>query len=270
MSEKEKNIQELQEANIDEIKEEVSEEECEKAESAEETTVEDAEQKEELEENAEKEESKNDTKEKVMSILISFGVPALSVLAFLFAGIFGNNGWRMSWLFLIIIPIYWSGLVAFYKKNPYLFLFPLLALGIYLFIGLAVDDNKGWNPYWLILLEIPLYYLACWLIQTILNSNSEEEVFEEENEPEPEPELEPKPEPEPEPKPAEIPVHKVKKQISHRREKLAQKPKQKKVNIVTEDKNYDKGKKKVKLKAEITHNEEAANNSDSEGVYKEE
>ena len=162
----------------------------------------------------------------------------------------------------LAIPIYWSGLVAFYKKNPNFFLFPLLAVAIYVFIGLAVKDNKGWHPYWLILLEAPVYYVACWLVKTLLKEEEPKEEVKPEVEPEPELETQPKPEVVPVVNPE--PVVKPKKQISHRREKLASKPKEKKVKVVTEDKNYNKKKSKVKLKADISHNPDYKENAEKE------
>ena len=53
--------------------------------------------------------------------------------------------------------------------------------------------------------------------------------------------------------------------MSHRREKKALHPKEKKRKVITEDINYSKTKKKVKLKAEIIdhHDEEIVENVES-------
>ena len=217
------------------------------------------EEKEELEK-AKKEQKR----ENIINCLIVFGFPGLLVLAFLLTGLLVSGAWRYNWLLFLAIPIYWSGLVAFYKKNPNFFLFPLLAVAIYIFIGLAVKDNKGWHPYWLILLEAPVYYVACWLVKTLLKEEEPKEEVELEVEPEPEPEPETQPEPEVAPVVNPEPVAKPKKQISHRREKLASKPKEKKVKVVTEDKNYNKKKNKVKIKADISHNPDYKENANEE------
>lgn len=252
---KDKEIQEAQEKQDEEVVESSEEIKEDQAEDTTEESEENQEEKTAEEEQAEKEERKTF----ILNCLIVFAVPCLVLIAFLLTGILIPGAWRMNWLLFLIVPIYWSGLVAGYKRNPYLFLFPLLALGTYLFIGLAVADNKGWNPFWLILLEIPLYYLACWLVRSLMNQEEPEEFIEEdapevEAEPEPEPEPEPQPEPEPVVVPTPEPEHKEKRNISHRREKLAIKPKEKRTKVVVEDKNYDKNKSKVKLKADITQN----------------
>ena len=270
MAEELKDIQkenkELTEEQENEVSEEINDEVEEPTDEVEEPTNE---VEEELtdEEKEELEKAKKEQKrENIINCLIVFGFPGLLVLAFLLTGLLVSGAWRYNWLLFLAIPIYWSGLVAFYKKNPNFFLFPLLAVAIYIFIGLAVKDNKGWHPYWLILLEIPVYYVACWLVKTLLK----EEEPKEEVEPEPEPETQPEPEPEtqPEPEVAPVvnpePVAKPKKQISHRREKLASKPKEKKVKVVTEDKNYNKKKNKVKIKADISHNPDYKENANEE------
>ena len=214
------------------------------------------EEQENNEENKEDQENNDEVKKEIPTLikhLIAFGYPILAVIAFLLLGFLVDKAWRMNWLILLTIPVYWSGLVAVFKKEPLYFLFPVIAIGIYLFIGLAVKDNKGWHPFWIILFEIPLYYVACYLVKAIIQPKEEEEEFVEEEElPEPEPE----PEPEPKPETVVVPVApvKAKKEISHRREKKALQAKPKKVKVVTEDVNYNKNKRKVKLTADITNN----------------
>lgn len=267
MAEELKDIQkeneELTEEQENEVSEEINDDVEEPTDEVEEPTneVEEDELTDEEKEELEKA-KKEQKKENIINCLIVFGFPGLLVLAFLLTGLLVSGAWRYNWLLFLAIPIYWSGLVAFYKKNPNFFLFPLLAVAIYVFIGLAVKDNKGWHPYWLILLEAPVYYVACWLVKTLLK---EEEPKEEvKPEVEPEPELETQPEPEVVPVVNPEPVVKPKKQISHRREKLASKPKEKKVKVVTEDKNYNKKKSKVKLKADISHNPDYKENAEEE------
>ena len=168
--------EELENEVVEEVKdinEEVVEETTEEA--VEETTEEVVEET--IEETEDKEPKKLDKKE-IIKLLVVFGYPLVALIIFLLTGLIGK-AWNLNWLLLFTIPVYWSALYAWLKKNLYFFLFPLLCVCVYLFIGLAMPDNKGWHPWWLLLLEIPVYYAAVYLIGAVLKEEKTEEITEE-------------------------------------------------------------------------------------------
>ena len=214
--------------------------------------------------------------------LIAFVFPGLILIFYILSGFLLEGAWKINWLLFLAIPTYWSGLYAYQKKNWLFFLFPLIVVGVYLFIGFAMPDNKGWHPYWIMFIEIPLYYVAVFLVKAIVENKEEEsleETKEEQEEAEKEPEVVeekpdvvvvPAPVEEKEEEGKEVPVvHiKEKKEVSNRRAKKAAQPKEKRVKVVTEKRNYNKEKRHLKIKADITHNEaqnlEAKNNEENE------
>ena len=215
---------------------------------------EDSEQPDENLNNAE--ENKENPKElsTLVKCLIVFLFPGLLVLFFLISGFVFEGAWRMNWLLFLGIPVYWSGLYAYYKRNFLYFLFPLLVIGVYLFIGLAFPNNKGWHPYWLILLEIPLYYVAVYLVKNIAAKKAEQEKEEVEEEEEPviidngpvvlandlNIDLQNDKE--------ETPAPDVKNIVLKEKHDISQ--------VTTEKRNFNKDKRKVKIKADIVHHHE--------------
>jgi len=201
------------------------------------------------------EDTENKGPSKLAKYLLAFVFPGLVLIFYVLSGLLFVGAWRMNWLLFLAIPTYCSGLYAYQKKNFIYFLFPLIVIGVYLFIGLAFPNNKGWHPYWLILLEIPLYYVAVFLVKAIVEKKEElEEKIEEPKEEIEEPVVIPEslPQEKDEKVIPVIPV-KEKKDISNRRLKKALHAKEKKVKVVTEMRNYNKEKRHFKIKADITH-----------------
>ncbi len=71
---------------------------------------------------------------------------------------FGARGWITGWLVLLTIPLFYTGIIAFEKKKPVLFCYPVLATLVYLILGFFANL---WHPMWIIFLTIPIFYIVC-------------------------------------------------------------------------------------------------------------
>ncbi len=91
---------------------------------------------------------------------IKFDTPIfiLSILAFLGFGFVDSVGWKVSWLFLLVIPILSSLESALRHKNPSHFAFPVLTALIFFSFGIQFH---AWHPAWTVFLTIPVYYMIC-------------------------------------------------------------------------------------------------------------
>ncbi|MCC8016962.1 MAG: hypothetical protein LIO43_06385, partial [Clostridiales bacterium] len=79
--------------------------------------------------------------------------PCIAVLITVAIGALFNK-WAVSWIFLFTIPLFYTSIIAFEKKNPVIFCYPVLVLIIYLLGGFIF---KLWHPLWIIFLTIPIY-----------------------------------------------------------------------------------------------------------------
>lgn len=71
---------------------------------------------------------------------------------------FGAKGWITGWLALLTIPLFYTGIIAFEKKKPVIFCYPVLVTLIYLICGFFA---QLWHPMWIIFLTIPIFYIVC-------------------------------------------------------------------------------------------------------------
>ncbi len=71
---------------------------------------------------------------------------------------FGAKGWITGWLVFLTIPLFYTGIIAFEKKKPVLFCYPVLATLVYLILGFFANL---WHPMWIIFLTIPIFYIVC-------------------------------------------------------------------------------------------------------------
>ncbi len=65
------------------------------------------------------------------------------------------DGWWYSWLFLLLIPVYYTTVLSVEKKKPSLFCYPLVLVIVYCTLGLFFNL---WHPLWMIFLTVPIYY----------------------------------------------------------------------------------------------------------------
>lgn len=81
---------------------------------------------------------------------------ALCFLSFFLVGFLVPNGWKFSWIILLFIPIVNSVFDSIKKRRISVFLFPVLVVAIYCFLGLGFNL---WHPYWFLFLLIPAFYV---------------------------------------------------------------------------------------------------------------
>lgn len=86
---------------------------------------------------------------------ISF--PFFDVIAYAVVGaVFGVKGWAYGWLILLIIPLFYTTVIAVQKKKPVIFCYPVLVVLVYLLCGFLYSL---WHPLWIIFLTIPIFYI---------------------------------------------------------------------------------------------------------------
>ncbi len=83
--------------------------------------------------------------------------PCIAVFVTLALGAFNSSLWKTSWIFLLTIPVYYTGSIAIRKKNALIFCYPVVALIVFLLGGFCADL---WHPLWIIFATIPIYYIA--------------------------------------------------------------------------------------------------------------
>ena len=71
---------------------------------------------------------------------------------------FGVKGWITGWIVLLTIPLFYTGIIAFEKKKPVIFCYPVLVTIIYLLCGFFAHL---WHPMWILFLPIPIFYIVC-------------------------------------------------------------------------------------------------------------
>ncbi len=89
---------------------------------------------------------------------INVMVPIIAAIAYLVLGFLVPWGWKLGWLVFFSIPLIASLLSAIKHGKPSRFAYPVLAAGVYLFLGLWFS---WWHPCWILFLTIPLYYAIC-------------------------------------------------------------------------------------------------------------
>lgn len=83
--------------------------------------------------------------------------PVLAVIAYAVIGAkFKTVGWATGWITLLTIPLFYTGVIAFEKKKPIIFCYPVLALIAFLIGGFFYSL---WHPMWIIFLTIPVFYI---------------------------------------------------------------------------------------------------------------
>ena len=95
---------------------------------------------------------KNDKKNPAME----FPIWLVSVVAFFLFGFLDIlGGWVTSWLWFLVIPLYYTTVKAIQKKKVNIFCYPVFITWIYLVLGFYANL---WHPMWLLFLTIPLFY----------------------------------------------------------------------------------------------------------------
>lgn len=96
-----------------------------------------------------------------------FPYSILTVIAYMLFGCLQIcGGWGLGWLIFLTIPLYYTLVSAIAHKNASEFAYPVLAVLVYLYIGMV---NGLWHPGWLIFLTIPVYYFFTEFIRKLCN-----------------------------------------------------------------------------------------------------
>lgn len=83
--------------------------------------------------------------------------PCIAVFIMVALGVLNSGLWKSSWICLLTIPLFYTGIFAYEKKNLLIFCYPVVVL-ILFFIG---GFHFGlWHPLWILFLTIPIYYIG--------------------------------------------------------------------------------------------------------------
>lgn len=100
-------------------------------------------------------------------------LPTLVITAYLIIGFMFDDGWKLGWLLIFLIPIIESFVTAIKTKNPSAFAYPVLVAAVYLTVGMFMSI---WHPTWILFLTIPIYYIIADLFRPKKNKNTEKEL----------------------------------------------------------------------------------------------
>jgi len=82
--------------------------------------------------------------------------PIVTVVAYILFGTFNvMGGWGWGWIVFLTIPLYYTLVEAIIRRKPYIFCYPVLAVIIFLILGVTMGI---WHPAWVIFLTIPIFY----------------------------------------------------------------------------------------------------------------
>lgn len=96
-------------------------------------------------------------KQKVHHTWIFYSYPVLMAILYTLLGVlFSPKGWYIGWIVFLTIPLFYTGILAYNKKKPVIFCYPVLMLIIYLLGGFFLNL---WHPLWIIFLTIPIFYI---------------------------------------------------------------------------------------------------------------
>lgn len=96
------------------------------------------------------------------NLAMEFPIWLVSVVAFFLFGFLDIlGGWVTSWLWFLVIPLYYTTVKAIQKKKVNIFCYPVFIIWIYLVLGLYTNL---WHPMWLLFLTIPIFYYVAGII----------------------------------------------------------------------------------------------------------
>lgn len=106
---------------------------------------------------AEKEHEVKSTEKRKKHSWLFAAYPCIAVFITLAFGAFDSALWKTSWIFLLTIPLYYTGSIAIRKKNALIFCYPVAVLIVFLLGGFYASL---WHPLWILFVTIPIYYIA--------------------------------------------------------------------------------------------------------------
>lgn len=82
--------------------------------------------------------------------------PFIAIFVMVLLGVLNSSLWKTSWIFLLTIPLFYTGIIAWEKKNLLIFCYPIAVLILFLLGGFCFGL---WHPLWIVFLTIPIYYI---------------------------------------------------------------------------------------------------------------
>lgn len=108
---------------------------------------------------------KHSTLKAVIDGIVLFG----AAIAYLLLGFFTPLGFQTYWVLFLLLPLVSSLFDAINCKRMRLFVYPLLVVFIYCFLGMRFQDytytifgqefTGFWHPLWVLFITIPVYYV---------------------------------------------------------------------------------------------------------------
>jgi transcriptional regulator with XRE-family HTH domain len=112
----------------------------------------------------------------VIQSIASGLITMLTVIAYLLCGFLISDsyyGWGCSWIVFFLIPLVPSFIEAVFKRKFCAFAFPILVTAVYLLLGMVWGL---WNPYWVLFLTIPVYYILFVPIDKVIHDHHPDDI----------------------------------------------------------------------------------------------
>ncbi|MBQ7170900.1 MAG: helix-turn-helix transcriptional regulator [Clostridia bacterium] len=93
--------------------------------------------------------------------LLPVGLIALG--AFCTVGLLTKN-WHPAWILLFLFPLYHSLVEAAVRREPFFFFFPMIPLGVYLWLGFSFG---AWIAALPLFFTVPIYYAFCFFFHRL-------------------------------------------------------------------------------------------------------
>lgn len=94
-----------------------------------------------------------------------------------------NYGWSCYWVLFLLIPIASSLVEAIQERRICKFLYPVLVVAVYCFLGMRFNDvsynlfgkemHGFWHPMWILFLTIPLFYAVAGPIDSYIHKTED-------------------------------------------------------------------------------------------------
>ena len=100
------------------------------------------------------------TKAQIALTIIDAVIFAITLTAY-FVWSFCFNAWHISWVLWPLMPAVMSIFEAVFKKQMTKFVYPLLIVAVYCFIGMQFGL---WHPFWFLFITIPPFYILAYML----------------------------------------------------------------------------------------------------------
>lgn len=99
---------------------------------------------------------------KKKNIAMEFPIWLVSIIAFFLFGFLNVlGGWATSWMWFLVIPLYYTTVKAIQCKKLKYFCYPVFITWLYMFVGMYFSL---WHPFWLLFITIPIFYYIAGIV----------------------------------------------------------------------------------------------------------